>query len=51
VAFLVGALLAVAIGLMATTVGLDRDRAFYPTIMRDGGGLPGVAAEEVSRCE
>jgi hypothetical protein len=29
---LVGALLALAIGLMASRVGLDRDRAFYPTI-------------------
>jgi len=32
VALLVGALLAVAVGLMATAVGLDRDRAFYPTV-------------------
>lgn len=32
-ALLVGLLLAVAIGLMATAVGLDRDRAFYPTVM------------------
>lgn len=31
-ALLVGTLLAVAIGLMATIVGLDRDRAFYPTV-------------------
>jgi hypothetical protein len=30
--FLVGAVLAVAVGLMATLVGLDRDRAFYPTV-------------------
>ena len=29
---LVGALLAFAVGLMATAVGLDRDRAFYPTV-------------------
>jgi hypothetical protein len=28
----VGVLLAVAVGLMATFVGLDRDRAFYPTV-------------------
>jgi hypothetical protein len=28
----VGALLALAVGLMATAVGLDRDRAFYPTV-------------------
>ena len=32
-AFLVGAALAVAIGAMGTLVGLDRDRAFYPTVM------------------
>ena len=32
-ALLVGALLAFAVGLMATGVGLDGDRAFYPTVM------------------
>jgi hypothetical protein len=32
VALLVGVLLAVTVGLMATAVGLDRDRAFYPTV-------------------
>lgn len=32
-AVLVGALLAFAVGLFATAVGLDRDRAFYPTVM------------------
>jgi hypothetical protein len=32
VALLVGAVLAVTVGLMATAVGLDRDRAFYPTV-------------------
>lgn len=31
-AVLVGALLAFAVGLLATAVGLDRDRAFYPTV-------------------
>jgi hypothetical protein len=31
-ALLVGVLLALAVGLMATAVGLDRDRAFYPTV-------------------
>ena len=31
-ALLVGALLAFTVGLMATAVGLDRDRAFYPTV-------------------
>jgi hypothetical protein len=30
---MVGVLLAVAVGLMATSVGLDRERAFYPTVM------------------
>jgi len=29
---LVGALLAVTVGFFATAVGLDRDRAFYPTV-------------------
>lgn len=32
-AFLIGAFLALAVGLFATGVGLDRDRAFYPTVM------------------
>jgi hypothetical protein len=32
VALLVGALLAFAVGLLATGLGLDRDRAFYPTV-------------------
>jgi hypothetical protein len=32
VALVVGALLALTVGLMATAVGLDRDRAFYPTV-------------------
>jgi len=32
-ALLVGALLAFAVGLFATASGLDRDRAFYPTVM------------------
>ena len=31
-ALLVGALLAVAVSLFAAGVGLDRDRAFYPTV-------------------
>ena len=30
--FLVGAVLALAVGLFATFTGLDRDRAFYPTV-------------------
>ena len=29
---MVGVLLALAVGLFATVVGLDRDRAFYPTV-------------------
>jgi hypothetical protein len=32
VALLVGALLAFAVGVFATSVRLDRDRAFYPTV-------------------
>ena len=32
-ALLVGALLALAVGVLATVSGLDRDRAFYPTVM------------------
>jgi hypothetical protein len=32
-AYLVGALLALGVGVLGTVVGLDRDRAFYPTIM------------------
>jgi hypothetical protein len=32
-AFIVGVLLAIAVGLFATSLGLDRDRAFYPTVM------------------
>lgn len=31
-ALLVGALLAFSVGLLATGVGLDRDRAFYPVV-------------------
>lgn len=31
-ASIVGAMLAVAVGLLATRVGLDRDRAFYPVV-------------------
>ncbi len=32
-AFLIGAVLALLVGLLATFSGLDRDRAFYPTVM------------------
>ena len=31
-ALLVGAILAICVGLFATVVGLDRDRAFYPVV-------------------
>lgn len=31
-AWLIGGFLAVGVGLFATVVGLDRDRAFYPTV-------------------
>ena len=31
--FLIGVILAIAVGLFATTTGLDRDKAFYPTVM------------------
>ena len=31
--FLIGITLAVAVGAFARRVGLDRDRAFYPTVM------------------
>jgi hypothetical protein len=33
VEFLIGAVLALSVGLSATFIGLDRDRAFYPTVM------------------
>ena len=33
IALVVGVLLALAIGLLATSVGLDRDRGFYPFVM------------------
>lgn len=32
-AFLVGASLALGVGIFATLVGFDRDRAFYPTVL------------------
>lgn len=31
--FVIGTVLALSIGLFATVTGLDRDRAFYPTVM------------------
>lgn len=33
VAFLIGTIAAIAVGFFARIVGLDRDRAFYPTVM------------------
>jgi hypothetical protein len=33
VEFVIGTVLALSIGLLATLTGLDRDRAFYPTVM------------------
>ena len=38
-AFVVGVVLALAVGLMATVVGLDRDRAFYPSVTLVVGSL------------
>jgi hypothetical protein len=32
-AYLVGGLLALTVGALATLVHLDRDRAFYPTVL------------------
>jgi hypothetical protein len=32
-AFLIGAVLALTVGFTATYIGLDRDRAFYPSVM------------------
>ena len=31
--FIIGALLALAVGVFATWIGFDRDRAFYPAVM------------------
>lgn len=31
--YLIGVTLALAVGLLATVVGFDRDRSFYPTVM------------------
>jgi hypothetical protein len=33
VEFLIGAVLAFSVGILMTFIGLDRDRAFYPTVM------------------
>jgi hypothetical protein len=55
--FLIGATLALLIGGMASVVGLDRDRAFYPTVLMVVasyyilfaaiGGEPGVLTVEL----
>jgi hypothetical protein len=41
---MIGVLLALAAGLFARVVGLDRDRAFYPTVMIVIAGLYGLFA-------
>jgi hypothetical protein len=59
VEFLIGVLLALAVSVFAMTVGLDRDRAFYPTativiasyyalFAIVGGSLEALAAETVA---
>lgn len=56
--FLVGAVLALSVGLSATFVGLDRDRAFYPVVTiviasyyalfaAVGGSAPALAIESI----
>jgi hypothetical protein len=58
VEFLVGAVLALSVGLSATFLGLDRDRPFYPTVMIViasyyalfavmGGSAHGLAVESI----
>ena len=57
-AYLIGVSLALAVSLMARIVGLDRDRAFYPTVMIViaflyglfavmGGSMPALGMESV----
>ena len=57
-AYLIGVGLALAVSLMARIVGLDRDRAFYPTVMIViaflyglfavmGGSMPALGMESV----
>jgi cell division protein FtsW (lipid II flippase) len=43
-AYLIGVVLALAVSLFARFVGLDRDRAFYPTVMIVIAGLYGLFA-------
>lgn len=43
-AYLIGVTLALAVSLFARFVGLDRDRAFYPTVMLVIAGLYGLFA-------
>jgi hypothetical protein len=58
VAYFVGAVLALSIGLSGTIIGLDRERAFYPTIVAViasyyalfavmGGSLQALAVESI----
>ena len=42
--FVVGIVLALAVGVFATVVGLDRDRAFYPVVMIVIAGIYGFFA-------
>jgi hypothetical protein len=42
--YLIGVALALAVALFARVVGLDRDRAFYPTVMLVIAGLYGLFA-------
>lgn len=57
-AYIAGAVLALVVGFLATLVGFDRDRAFYPTVMiviasyydlfaMIGGSMPSLIAESV----
>lgn len=58
-AFLVGAILALLVGLLGSFVGFDRDRAFYPTVTIVialyyalfavmGGNTPALAMESIA---
>ena len=57
--FFIGLTLAIAVGVFARWIGLDRDRAFYPTVMiviaclyvlfaTIGGGSPSVLLAEIA---
>jgi hypothetical protein len=57
-AYLIGIILALAVGVLANVVGFDRDRAFYPTVMiviasyyvlfAVSGGAPDIIAIEAA---